>query len=208
MVNDIDVKKIKKSNFIDKIEFIKGDWENEQDQRNHCLKIAKEKGYDILFIQDPDEFYKYEDLLKLKEIFKNNLGFSTFYLPWMCFWKEQKYVLLNEFSNPITGFPLVAINLKKNVFFSDKRNIKNLSLFKRKKLINNVVCYHNSFVLENSECEDKINSWGHTNEVDSEWFKNKFLNWNIKTQNLHPVNPKAWKKAIEFNGELPEILRK
>ena len=101
----------------------------------------------------------------------------------------------------------LAINLKKNVSFSEKRGVTNLSLFKRKKIIKDIVCFHNSYVLENTECEDKINSWGHTNEVVPNWFKDKFLNWNLETQNLHPVKPDAWKKAIEFNGELPEVLR-
>ena len=30
--------------------------------------------------------------------------------------------------------------------------------------------------------------------------------WDIETENLHPVNPKVWAKAVKYDGVLPEVL--
>ena len=37
-------------------------------------------------------------------------------------------------------------------------------------------------------------------------YNNKWLNWDINSIDLHPVNPKAWARAIKYEGELPEVL--
>ena len=70
-----------------------------------------------------------------------------------------------------------------------------------------MLCYHASFVLSNEECWNKINTWGHTHQFKlKRWYKQKWLKWNIDTINLHPVTPKAWSQAIQYNGTLPEVL--
>ena len=205
--NNIDIKAISESKWFDKIELISGDWQCEEDQRNDCLVKAKERGFDIMFIQDPDEFYHTRDLEKLKNIIAKNSQYSTFYLPWMCFWKSQKFVLEGEGGSIITGYPLVAINLNKRVKFSNKRNIKINQIFKRKKIINDITCFHYSFVLNDNECLDKISTWGHANELAQNWFNDKWIKWEETTENLHPVKPNAWKKAIIYRGNLPEIFK-
>ena len=59
------------------------------------------------------------------------------------------------------------------------------------------------------EMETKIKTWGHTNDFNNkEWYINKWLNWNLNTLNLHPTDPKHWKKAIEFPYEQPNFAKK
>ena len=67
--------------------------------------------------------------------------------------------------------------------------------------------HHASFVLSNEECWNKINTWSHTHQFKTKkWYKNKWLNWDIDTIDLHPVNPQAWARAVEYDELLPEVL--
>ena len=63
---------LKKSHFCHKIELIEGDWETDEDERNTCLRKAKNDGFDFLIIQDADEFFIKDDYKKnIKKIIQN-----------------------------------------------------------------------------------------------------------------------------------------
>ena len=61
--------------------------------------------------------------------------------------------------------------------------------------------------MSDQEVFTKIHSWSHSHQIVNGWFEQKWKNWNPDTQNLHPVTPAAWEKAIKYNGTLPEVLQ-
>ena len=63
--NPLNLDVVLNSKFMDKIEIIYGDWLTDEEQRNACRDSAKNDGYDILLIQDTDEFYSHEDYAKI-----------------------------------------------------------------------------------------------------------------------------------------------
>jgi len=200
--NTTDLSILKKSKYYSKIEMIFGSWNTDMEQRAACLNRAKHDGFDYLIIQDADEFYTFSDYEKnLKEI-EDNPDYDIYETPWMCFWKSTDYVLVNQNSSSIVGYPEFAVNCKRDVTSVRTRTALN-SVYRLSGL-----CYHLSYVLSSKDVYSKIKTWGHTSQFDNEkWYKEKWLEWNLQTRNLHPVAPREWRKVIRFEGALPEVLK-
>lgn len=202
--NSFDLNIIKQSKFIDKIIIIEGDWLTEEAQRNACVDKAKKDGMNYLMIHDADEFYFHEDFEKIKNYITNNPNYDIYTCGWISFWKTFKYITVSQTLNKIIGNPQIFINLNKSIRFQKKRKPTGISAIN----IPNVVCYHASYVLTNEELQEKLKTWGHYNDFNIEhWYSNVWLKWSPSMVNMHPVNPPAWYKAIEFNEELPEVLK-
>lgn len=199
---DLDI--IKNSIYSDKIEIIEGVWENEQNQRNACLEAAKRDSMDYLFIIDTDEFYFHDDLEKMKTFVINNPNYSLYRNPWMNFWKTEEYITVKENGDKIAGFPDSILNLNHNIKFQNKRTATKENIG----IINDVICYHMSYVLTDEEVKRKLETWGHTNDFFIyKWYEEKWLNWNENSMGLHPIQPNSWFRAIKYDGELPEVLK-
>ena len=201
--NSFDVNRLVESKFSNKITIIYGDWLTEEAQRNACVDKAKEDGIDYLMIHDADEFYFHDDFEKIKSFINNNPNFDVYTVPWICFWKSFKYAVVGENGSILVGNPQVFINLKKGVRFLRKRVPTSKNIID----IGEVTCYHGSYVLTDAELEEKLKTWGHYNDFNvMSWFENIWKKWNINSTNLHPVSPRAWKRVVEYNKELPEVI--
>jgi hypothetical protein len=202
--NSFDLLKIRESRFFDKITLVIGDWLTEESQRNACVDKAKEDGMDYLMIHDADEFYFHDDFERLKIFIVNHPGYDIYTCGWISFWKTFKYITVPNLSTNIVGNPQIFINLNHGVRFQRKRNPSGVSVIN----IPNVICYHASYVLTDAELSEKLKTWGHHNDFNIDlWYNNIWLKWTPAMTNMHPVNPPAWYKAIEFNEELPEVLK-
>ena len=201
--NSFNPDSLKDHKYYDKIEFIKGTWDLDEQQRNSCLDAAKRDGFDYMFIIDCDEFYKYDDIQKMIDNINNNPDYEYYTTPWLSFWKDYQHIVINENNDPIIGYPEVCINLHKDQRFIRCRRPSGTKNYQLDSL-----CYHMSNVLTDQECWTKINTWGHSHQFSvGQWFQEKWLNWNENTLDLHPVNPPVWKQAVKHNYELPEILK-
>ena len=194
---------LKESPYYDKIELIVGDWELEEDQRNDCLDAAKRDGMDYMLIIDADEYYFKDDIQNMLNEIVDNPDYDYYITPWLCFWKSFKHVVQNK-DNGIIGHPEIAINVNKNLRFERCRRPNGKNVKKLKYL-----CYHPSYVLSDEECWSKINTWSHAHQFEPKvWYDDKWLNWGLNTTNLHPsIYVNSWHKAVEYNGEFPEILK-
>ena len=194
---------IKQSKYIDKLEFVVGEWDKDEDQRNECVNMAKQDGFDFLIIHDADEFYLKEDYADNLKRIEENPNWDVYLTPWITFWKSLDYVIQSDKNNIILGHPQFAINLNKDVKFLRARAINSKDEFYLQG-----ICYHLSYVMTNDEVHTKIKTWGHAHEFDSDkWYKRKWVNWNINTKYLHPVNPMVWERVVTFNGTYPDELR-
>ena len=119
------------------------------------------------------------------------------------FWKSIDYITVKEDNELIAGYPDICINLNKGMRFQNKRTATKENIG----VIENVICYHMSYVLTDEEVKRKLETWGHTNDFNIyQWYENKWLNWNENSIGLHPIQPNAWFKAVKYFGELPEVL--
>ena len=200
--NSSNIDLLKKSKYYNKITIIEGEWKYDEDQRNACIEKARSDGIDYLITHDADEFYFHNDFKKMIEEVKQNPDYDYYIAPMMNFWKSFDYIVLNESGEEIVGHPELIVNVNKPQEFIRARRLSGEKIYTL-----SMICYHASFVLTNEECWDKINTWGHTHQFKlKKWYKNKWLKWDIETENLHPVNPKVWAKAVKYDGVLPEVL--
>ena len=202
---ELDLSFIKESIYYDKIEIIEGIFDTEEIQRNICLDKAVSDGMDFLYIIDSDEFYSFSDFEKMNKYINENSSYNIYRTSWINFWKELDIITIKENGEVIAGFPDVCVNLKKGLRFVNKRTVCKDNIG----VIPDVCCFHMSYVLTDDEVKQKIETWGHTKDFDTnKWYQEKWLNWNEDSIGLHPIQPNAWYKAIKFTGELPEVLRK
>jgi hypothetical protein len=202
--NSFDLNIIKQSKYINKITIIEGDWLTEESQRNACVDRAKGDNIDYLMIHDADEFYFHDSFEQIKMFIVNHPAYDIYTCGWISFWKNFKYITVSNLSTKIVGNPQIFINLKKDVKFINKRRPNGSQIIN----IPNAICYHASYVLTDAELQEKLKTWGHHNDFNVDaWYNNIWLKWTPNMTNIHPVNPPAWCKAIEFNEELPEVLK-
>lgn len=203
--NSFDLDIIRKSEYANKVKIIQGVWTTEEDQRNACAEEATKDGIDYMFIHDADEFYFHKDFETIKGDILAHPDFDYYKIGWYCFWKNFNHLLLDSSGNRITGYPELAINLKRGVRFASKRRPNKTNSHTIP--ITNGICYHGSYVLTNEELLQKINTWGHTNDFNKDhWYKEKWLKWTENMTDLHLVSPSAWSKAVKFDGHLPEVI--
>lgn len=192
--------------FRDKLVVIHDTWDTEEQQRNDCAQQAINDGMDYLIIHDADEFYFQNDFEKIINCIKENPDHDYYNIAWYCFWKSFKHILLDSRGNEIAGYPEFAINLNRGVKFESKRRPNKRDVFTIPPSVG--ICYHGSYVLTNEELLQKINTWGHTNDFNKDyWYNNIWLKWTPEMRDLHLVSPSAWSQAVEFKGELPEVIR-
>lgn len=203
-INNSNVDFLKQSKYYDKITIIKGEWKLDEDERNSCLNKAKEDGMDYLITQDADEFYTFDDYKKIINGITKNPTYDFYTTPWIVFWKNYNYIVTGKDGKQISGYPEIAINLHKDVKFircrrPNSNHCKQLD----------AICHHMCFVFDKDEdCWNKINTWGHSHQFNTtEWYNKYWLNWTPELMNIHPIQPTAWHKTLEFKGELPEVLR-
>jgi len=183
-----------------KIELVEGDWPTEEAQRNSCLERARAAGFDYMIIQDADEFYTREAYAENLRGIAENPGYDYYTAPFLGFWKSLKYVLIGAGGSNVTGRPPFAVDCRREVSFTRARLPQ-----PRKSFDLSGECYHLSFVLSDDEVRGKLGTWAHAHQFDRErWFLRKWLGWNpVYTRNLHPTNPKVWRRAEEFHGAMP-----
>ncbi|NDV63042.1 hypothetical protein G0Q06_11310 [Puniceicoccales bacterium CK1056] len=208
---------LKESPHLDKLQLIEGDWATEEDQRNEVLDLAREEGFDILIVQDADEFFMSEDYAANLAQIESNRDFAYFRTPWYQFWKDTRHVILcresltyrkglveTRLKNTTLAFSMAfALNLHSDIRFNHCRRPSHVDDY----LMLDRPCYHLSYVLSDNQVERKIRTYGHTNQIrHAQWLRRKWYGWQPSTRCLHPLNPAAWLKAVPFGGPLPKEL--
>ncbi|WP_231506451.1 class I SAM-dependent methyltransferase [Paenibacillus sp. UNC451MF] len=204
MKNTADPDILKQSPYADKIELITGVWDWEHDQRNSCLAKAKEDGFDFLLVHDADEYYTSEDYRRMLQTIADHPDHDYYVTPWCTFWKSWEYILVNDQHSIVHGYPNIAMNCKRDIWFHNLRTPTPGS----DAFFLDALCFHGSYVLNDEEVYRKINSWGHAKDFNTEaWFHDKWLSWTERCEDLHPTHPYIWKRAVKYNGVLPEVLQ-
>lgn len=204
---------LRQSSYYDKIQLVKGVWDTEEDQRNYCLDIAEEQGFDYLIIQDADEFYLPIEFKKNLDGIRKNPNYDYYRNPWYYFWKDTEHVIVSRYSIRNNSFkpyrktiiaynPNFAINIKRKIRFLNKRLPNSRDCF-----FLNGLCYHLSYVLSDIQLKRKLKTWGHSSDFDVDyWYRYKWLAWNHSTTNIHPIEPIQWYKAEVLKVQIPKEL--
>ncbi len=185
------------------VEIIKGDWEYDEDTRNFLLERARSEEFDWMIIQDADEFYTEDGWKILKKEMNRNDDTELLITPWINFWKNPRFVLLNSTLGIKSLNEGAAIRAKKaKSIFTFSRTSNAI----RRKVIN-ADCYHYGYVMDNEAMRTKIQTWAHAKQIrDIEiWYSLKWLNWTEESRFLHPSSPYAWSCATPFQLQQPSF---
>lgn len=177
-----------------KLFIIEGDWMREEEARNACLERAKADGCDWFLTVDADELYDEPEWAALKKwLFKNSTAehIST---TWYNFYRSTQYVVISPQGSIKSANAGFALRCQPELRFVQQRSTNAQTTRTL-----DYPCYHYGYVMTNDMMAKKIRSWSHAAEFNaSRWFRCKWLNWCEDTKNLHPVSPRAWKRAIRF----------
>lgn len=207
--NTSDLNVLKQSPHYSKLKVIEGEYETEEAQRNECLEMARDEGYNYLIIQDADEFYHKEDYKKNISEILNHPDMDYYRTPWYLFWKKLDYVIefreVHGKRNTIVNYcPVFAVNCTKDVHFTKNRMLNTTDV-----IFLPGVCFHLSYIMSDVQMERKINTWGHAQQFFNKpnWLRYKWLGWTPLTRYINPFNPVGWLRAVKFEGTLPEEIR-
>lgn len=177
---------------------IQGYWSGQAEQFNFGLEILEDMGFEWAIICDADEFYTYHDIGKLlKDInFCDREDMQAIVAPRMdVYWKFPFFKIIPAQHDS----PIIAIRTEER--FLDKRHSEVTRRYSAHGTL-----HHFSYVRSDSEMKKKINTFEHSHEFDTEkWYRNKWQNWNINSEDLHPVVPEQFKKAV-FDPAPEEII--
>ena len=96
--NPTDIKNIKTEQLPCKVEIVYGDWNYDEDTRNALLQKARNEEYDWMIIQDADEFYKEDAWKTIKQEIEDATDTELLITPWINFWKNPRYVIVNKYN--------------------------------------------------------------------------------------------------------------
>ena len=166
---------------------IRKHWETEAQQFNEGLAHLEEQGCDWALIVDADERYTQNDLLNLfinLNVFKDSSIQSFKPLHWSVYWKTPDYKLIPDQSHK----PIIAIRPSERFV---KGRIADCSYS-----FAPVELHHFSYVRDDEEIQRKIHALSRKREIVPHWYEEKWLNWNPKTKDLHPVVPSQFNQAV------------
>lgn len=186
-----------------KIQIIRGDWSSETEQRTVGLHIVKQAGFENCFIVDADEIYDPPVLRKMMgaALMKPQVG--CFYMTCLTYWKSHRY----RIDPPEHYKPPVFLKTGLAQFVERRHATAQYVGVIPPQL---GVCHHMSYARTNEELLKKITTFSHAEEVRADWYEKVWLGWdnNPLMENLHPVYPEAYKRAISVSdAELPPVLR-
>jgi len=193
------------SPWLDKLTIIRGDWQREEDQRNAALDRAVADGFDVMIVQDADEFYTGADYVANLRFMAENRNCDFYKAKWRVFWKTADYVIDTFQEGLLTNCENFAVNLGRGIRFRERRICDGTAF-----LTVPGVCCHLSYVLSNDEVREKLATWGHAHQTKPEiWFERKWIHWTPRTRNLCPINfPAIFRRAVPFTGDRPDGFTK
>lgn len=166
-------------------------WETEHEQRNEGLQILHGLGFDYVWFLDADEVYSRESVAGMLRFIDSNHGVDVYRIAQRLYWKDESHrLVLNE-----VRFSAPAV-VKSTFRFSDLRNYDTGKYSAYEVPADIAVCDHYSYVRSDKEMQRKISTFSHKREIRKDWFEEVWLKWTPEMENLHPVNPPSFRKAV------------
>jgi len=187
-----------------KIHVIRGGWSSETEQRTVGLEIVRQAGFDYCFVVDADEIYDPLVLRKMMGAAVTKPQVGCFYMTCLTYWKSHRH----RIDPPEHYKPPVFLRTGLGQFVERRHATAQFVAVIPPSF---GVCHHMSYARTNDELLRKIRSFSHAHEVRADWYERVWLAWdeNPQMENIHPVYPDAYKRAVPVTKEqLPPVLRR
>jgi glycosyltransferase involved in cell wall biosynthesis len=175
-----------------RIDVLEGNWRGEATTRNAGMEYLSDCDY--VFMVDSDEIFLDRDLEILRDLCRRG-EHRVISAKLLTYWKTPEY----RIDPPEHG--TIKVVLQKHVRMMGVREVPGELVHESQAL-----CRHLSYVRTDQEVQEKIRLSGHAHEIRPDWYARAWKGWdeNPALENLHPVHPAAYKRAI-FKPD-PELL--
>jgi glycosyltransferase involved in cell wall biosynthesis len=178
----------------DRIDVLEGNWRSEAATRNAGLEYLSDCQY--VFLVDSDEILLDADLDVLRNLCLKAIS-PILAVRLLTYWKTPQFRIDPPESGTI-----------KMVLRSDMR-VHGIREVSGSVHTTDVLCRHLSYVRTDAELQEKIRLSGHASEMKPDWYDRVWKAWDLNPQleNLHPVHPEAYRRAIhEPDAALDGVL--
>jgi hypothetical protein len=173
-----------------KIIWMQGNWNLENQQRNEAHHYARSNGYNILVAVDTDEIWKTEVLRELIQLTYDRKAAKC--LVWMRhLWRSFNYIC----DDPMRQERIYYIGNDTNDLIYAPHNSNQV--------------WHFGYAREFKQIEYKISIHGHSSvwlAPKEKWFKEKYCAW-PPVADVHPVCADTWNPKPFDKSELPELMK-
>lgn len=177
-----------------RVEILEGNWQTERETRNAGMEALADCDY--VFMVDSDEILLEKDLLRLRDLAAEGRH-EVLAVRLFTYWKTPEY----RIDPPEEG--TIKMVLRKGIRLEGVREVR------APVHTTDVRCRHLSYVRSDEELLEKIRLSGHAHELRPGWYEKVWKEWdrNRDLENLHPVHPAAYRRAIRAEDrELVETL--
>lgn len=187
-----------------KFSVIEGLWNSEDEQRNFNLKLAIQNQFQAALIIDADEIYETSQVTEMFQHASRNPEIDCWHIHWVTYWKSVKFRI-----DPLEGYQPAVLLMPESCRYVETRN----PLGRKHALIppSCAICHHMSYALRDEQILRKhISFSGHSQSSVQGWFETVWKAWdsNQWLENLHPVNPTDFKRAVPVTVDiLPKTIR-
>lgn len=179
-----------------RVEILEGAWPGEAETRNAGIQFLSDCEY-IIGI-DTDEIFSEEDLAKIADVCREDSP-EVVSVPLHTYWKTPQY----RIDPPEPG--VIPLVLRRDRKYQGLRGVSG------KARVLDAHCHHLSYVRSDLELEEKLRTWGHARDLVPGWYEKVWKAWDADhgLENLHPVHPVAYARAIECpDREVAQILER
>jgi hypothetical protein len=203
-------------------ELVQGNWTTEKDQRNAGLTKLYKEGIDYTFIVDGDEIYHEGHVRNIMQFVQANPAVAAFHIEWNTFWTKKYYAI-----TPRENFkPVVLVKTSSFMFIGLRQGTTEITragdmVFKSSTNSYNytvippqvAICYHLSYARTDEAIKRKIETFSHATEIVDGWYENVWKKWTPESENLHPVTPMQYKRAVkyrfvDFPAQLQNLIKR
>jgi glycosyltransferase involved in cell wall biosynthesis len=166
-----------------RVDVLEGNWGSEAETRNAGMDYLDDCDY-VLMI-DSDEILLDEDLEVLRSLCQDGTH-PVIAVHLYTYWKTPEFVI----EPPEHG--TIKMLLRRDVRMVGVREVQ------APVHESGVYCHHLSYVRNDAEVREKMRLSGHAHEIRPDWYEHVWKAWdrNPDLENLHPVHPAAYRRAV------------
>lgn len=200
-----------------KIKVIKGIWNSEVEHRNAGLQRCLENGSDYYWLIDGDEIYRADHIQNIRQEILKHPKAGTFIIKCHIFWRSFRYrITAQELSwRPRRIFKMtryrriLGLKFPYPLRFIGQNEMNSVGPVYEIST-EQAVFYHFSYARSAQAMEDKFKTFSHAHEIKGDWIQSVWKQWpqNRTMQNIHPIDPPKFPRAIEKTPEdMPQIMQ-
>lgn len=184
------------------LELVGGSWDAEEPMRDAGLKWARSLGAGLCFIVDADEFYTAGTVSRIRAIA------DAAPAPGRVYWARGNH-LFRGLDRLIVGGPPRRLPVAFHITPESRFIAWRVPTGVRVDLPDDLRYWHSGYVQTDARMWEKINTFGHAQEVVPGWYQDKWLAWTPETTSLNHKDPNRWPRTARISLEqLPPALRR